>query len=158
VCAHERRLLHAVMRVAHPLPPLRRGRLGRMSLDVGPSSKQRRPLFAGEYLRVLGVLEGTRSTASDLFRSWVQADFVSDLVDATPGACTQFVQSLGLPELKAKRLLAALGGAAQGEVPPAIVAVACKHTRTHVNPSCAFMGFAGAPPSRQHVASCASTH
>ena len=90
-----------------------------MGLDVGPSSKQRRPLFAGEYLRVLGVLEGTRSTASDLFRSWVQADTVSDLVDATPGACTQFVQSLGLPELKAKRLLAALsGGAALGQVPP----------------------------------------
>ena len=44
---------------------------------------------------------------------------MSDLVDATPGACTQFVQSLGLPELKAKRLLAALsGGAAHGEVLP----------------------------------------
>ena len=50
---------------------------------------------------------------------------MSDLVDATPGACAQFVQSLGLPELKAKRLLAALGGAAPGEVPPAIVA--CTH-------------------------------
>ncbi len=68
---------------------------------------------------MLGVLKGTRSTASDLFRSWAQADTVGDLVDATPGACTQFVQSLGLPELKAKRLLAALsGGAAQGEVLP----------------------------------------
>ena len=83
---------------------------------------------------MLGVLKGTRSTASDRFRSWAQADTVSDLVDATPGACTQFVQSLGLPELKAKRLLAALGGAAQGEVPPAIVAI--KHTRTYVCPSC----------------------
>ena len=70
-------------------------------------------------LRVLGVLKGTRSAASDLFRSWAQADTVSDLVDATPGACAQFVQSLGLPELKAKRLLAALsGGAALGEVLP----------------------------------------
>ena len=49
----------------------------------------------------------------------MQADTVSDLVDATPGACAQFVQSLGLPELKAKRLLAALsGGAAHGQVPP----------------------------------------
>ncbi len=43
---------------------------------------------------------------------------MSDLVDATPGACAQFVQSLGLPELKAKRLLAALsGGAVHGQVP-----------------------------------------
>ena len=68
---------------------------------------------------MLGVLKGTRRAASDLFRSWAQADTVSDLVDATPGACAQFVQSLGLPELKAKRLLAALsGGAAHGEVPP----------------------------------------
>ena len=68
---------------------------------------------------------------------------MSDLVDATPGACAQFVQSLGLPELKAKRLLAALGGAAQGEVPPAIVAI--KHTRTDVCPSCAAMGCGGWP-------------
>ena len=46
---------------------------------------------------------------------------MGDLVDATPGACTQFVQSLGLPELKAKRLLAALsGGAAHGEVLPCL--------------------------------------
>ena len=44
---------------------------------------------------------------------------MGDLVDAAPGACAQFVQSLGLPELKAKRLLAALGGgAAQGQVLP----------------------------------------
>ncbi len=44
---------------------------------------------------------------------------MGDLVDATPGACAQFVQTLGLPELKAKRLLVALsGGAALGEVPP----------------------------------------
>ena len=94
-----------------------------MAPDFGPGSEE---------LRVLGVLPGTRSTASDLFRSWVQADTVSDLVDATPGACTQFVQSLGLPELKAKKLLAALGGAAHGEVPPAIGA--CMHTRSHVYP------------------------
>ena len=98
---------------------------------------------------MLGVLEGTRSAASDLFRSWVQADTVSDLVDATPGACTQFVQSLGLPELKAKRLLAALGGAAHGEVLPAIVA--CKHTRTDVSPSCHGLWWV-ALSSRLHVA------
>ena len=97
-----------------------------MAPDFGPGSEE---------LRVLGVLPGTRSTASDLFRSWVQADTVSDLVDATPGACAQFVQSLGLPELKAKRLLAALGGVkAHGEVPPAILAI--KHTRIDVCPSC----------------------
>ncbi len=74
---------------------------------------------------------------------------MSDLVDATPGACTQFVQSLGLPELKAKRLLAALGGAAQGEVLPAIAA--CKHTRTHVCPSCHGLWWV-ALSSRLHVA------
>ncbi len=71
----------------------------------------------------------------------MQADTVSDLVDATPGACAQFVQSLGLPELKAKKLLAALsGGAAHGEVLPCLPSPACKHTRTDVCPRYAVMG------------------
>ncbi len=44
-----------------------------------------------------------------------QADEVSDLAHAKPGSCAAFVHSLGLPEIKAKKLLTALG-VAQGEV------------------------------------------
>ena len=46
---------------------------------------------------------------------FAQADEVADLADAEPGVCTAFVHSLGLPNLKAKKLLKALG-VAQGEV------------------------------------------
>ena len=52
---------------------------------------------------------------------FAQADEVADLADAEPGVCTAFVHSLGLPEIKAKRLLKALG-AAQGEVRAAMPA------------------------------------
>ena len=45
----------------------------------------------------------------------VQADEVADLADAKPGVCAAFVHSLGLPDLKATKLLKALG-VAQGEV------------------------------------------
>ena len=72
---------------------------------------------------------------------------MSDLVDATPGACAQFVQSLGLPELKAKRLLAALGGAAHGEVPPAIVA--CTHVCPRASCHGAVVGGTLLPPARR---------
>ena len=40
----------------------------------------------------------------------MQADGVADLADLEAGACAAFVHGLGLPELKAKRLLQALGG------------------------------------------------
>ncbi len=44
-----------------------------------------------------------------------QADTVSDLVHVAPDGCAKFVDGLGLPEVKAKRLLAAFG-VAQGAV------------------------------------------
>ena len=46
-----------------------------------------------------------------------QANTVADLVDTTPGAIAAFVESLGLPVLKAKKLLAALGVAQQQVLP-----------------------------------------
>ena len=52
---------------------------------------------------------------------FAQADEVADLADAEPDVCTAFVHSLGLPDLKAKKLLKALG-AAQGEVRAAMPA------------------------------------
>ncbi len=56
-------------------------------------------------------------TASAQYRSdFAQADTVSDLVDVELSDCARFVDSLGLPLLKAKKLLAALRGAAHAEV------------------------------------------
>ena len=49
---------------------------------------------------------------------FAQADTVSELVDVELSECARFVDSLGLPLLKAKKLLAALRGAAQAEVCP----------------------------------------
>ena len=46
---------------------------------------------------------------------FAQADEVADLADAAPGVCAAFVHSLGLPDIKATKLLKALG-VAQGEV------------------------------------------
>jgi hypothetical protein len=40
----------------------------------------------------------------------MQADGVADLAGLEAGACETFVHGLGLPVLKAKRLLQALGG------------------------------------------------
>ena len=40
----------------------------------------------------------------------MQADGVADLAGLEAGACAAFVHGLGLPVLKAKRLLKALGG------------------------------------------------
>ena len=40
----------------------------------------------------------------------MQADGVADLAGLEAGACAAFVHGLGLPVLKAKRLLQALGG------------------------------------------------
>ncbi len=53
-----------------------------------------------------------------------QADEVSDLAGLEPGECAAFVHSLGLPDLKAKKLLKALGGA-QGEVRAAMRRLMC---------------------------------
>ena len=52
-----------------------------------------------------------------------QADTVADLADLAPSACAAFVESLGLPELKAKKLLAALG-VGQQQVPPSTLRTA----------------------------------
>ncbi len=57
---------------------------------------------------------------------FAQADEVADLADAAPGVCAAFVHSLGLPDLKAKKLLKALGGA-QGEVRAAMRRLMCCH-------------------------------
>jgi hypothetical protein len=62
-----------------------------------------------------------------LTRCRLQADTVGDLVHANPGSCAEFVNSLGLPEVKAKKLLVALGGALQGEV--LRVSVVCEQQR-----------------------------
>ena len=55
---------------------------------------------------------------------FAQADEVADLADAAPGVCAAFVHSLGLPDLKAKKLLKALG-VAQGEVRAAMRQLMC---------------------------------
>jgi hypothetical protein len=57
---------------------------------------------------------------------FAQADEVADLADAEPGVCAAFVHSLGLPDLKAKKLLKALG-VAQGEVCAAMRRLMCCH-------------------------------
>ncbi len=50
-----------------------------------------------------------------------QADEVADLAELEAGMCAAFVHSLGLPDLKAKKLLKALG-VARGEVRAATTA------------------------------------
>jgi hypothetical protein len=63
--------------------------------------------------------KGTREYSARPAIVLVQADEVADLAHARPGVCAAFVHSLGLPDLKATKLLKALG-VAQGEVRAAV--------------------------------------
>jgi hypothetical protein len=77
----------------------------------------RRSLVGVEPTTVPGsVRVPTLGLAARHSSDFAQADTVSELVDVEVSECARFVDSLGLPLLKAKKLLAALRGAAQPEV------------------------------------------
>ncbi len=81
-----------------------------------------------------------------------QADEISDLADAAPGSCATFVGSLGLPEIKAKRLLKALG-VAQGEVRATMRWLMCCHSACVRRRTESAAGGTDRPRSRAHCRS-----
>ena len=111
-----RQLLHALAM----LPVTLRARSGSVGLRVVSLEMRSEPACLRRGDRT--GPNGSGALAAVPFQ--MQADGVADLAGLEAGACAAFVHGLGLPELKAKRLLKALGGTVRTR--------AHLHTRSHM--------------------------